>query len=124
MTLFTAAEVTDLDGEVTDLINAGTLITRVTKTVVNGPFGQTTTLVEGATFRGFIGAQTLTQRSTAGALVQYTELHLTTAASVALDTGDMVKAGGLYYDVQADLSEDPSLAVVATYRVVRADVGA
>lgn len=123
MSFFTAAETADLDAEIRDLIDAGALITRVTKTVVNGPLGQTETYVDGATFRGFIGAKTLTQRSTTGALVQTTELQLTTAVSVDLDTGEMLQAGGQYYEVQGDTSADSSLAVVATYRVERADVG-
>jgi len=124
MSFFTAQETADLDGEITALLDEGTAITNVTRNVTNGPLGSTETLVDGATFRGFIGTKTLTTRTSDGVLLQTTELQLVTAASVSKDTGDVIKAGGLYYEVLGRVDSDPSLGTVATYRVARADVGA
>jgi hypothetical protein len=124
MSFFTAAETADLDGEITALIDAASVITRVTRTVTNGALGQTETLVDGTTFAGLIGTKTLTERTTGGALIQTTELQLVTAAGVALDTGDVIKADGQYYAIAGRVGADSSLNAVHTYRVTRADVGA
>jgi hypothetical protein len=124
MSFFTAAETADLDGEITALIDAASVITRVTRTVTNGALGQTETLVDGAPFAGLIGTKTLTERTTGGALIQTTELQLVTAAGVALDTGDVIKADGQYYAIAGRVGADSSLSAVHTYRVTRADVGA
>ena len=124
MSFFSASETADLDGEITDFIDEGTLITRVSHTAANGALGQTDSLTDGTTFRGFIGTRTVTERTTGNALIQTTELLLTTAATVSLDTGDIVKADGLYYEVGGLIGGDTHFAAVATYRVVRADVGA